>query len=560
MEAKEQDRYRIKQKLGQGGMAIVYLAFDKLRGHDVALKVLPRHFLHDPTFQHRFQLEAKTMMMLEHHAIVPVYDIGQRGEQPYISMRLMKGGSLAERIDRTPLSLKEINLIVQRICSALNKAHGQKIVHRDIKPANILFDEDDYAYLSDFGVVRLIENTHTVTFVGTPQYMAPEQAHGYPVDAQTDIYQMGVVLFQMLTGRIPFQAPTPPALLHQHVYAPIPSVCQLNSKLTENYEAIVKQAMAKKKTDRFETASDLANTLDSAIIRSTLGSPLLNLPDNKNSVSENSASQEKETNKAKISLSNLPSWATLLILLFGGLVFLFWATSRFDIGVDTPMLTVLEASTLQPLPSSTITPIVVPSETVVIISTQLDSVGVGTAQTFIFESSETRTITPTASLVTSPSLTPTSSSTWTTTPTFTPTPSSTSTATQTSSSTPSATITQETVQEATSLPTLAPIKITDLPSGELQNPITFAWDGSPNLSYRVVLRHQDQGHIHFSDWMQAFIWEYEIPGDQFGPWEWYVEANNSAISDTGEFWFNPFPNSGGSSPNPTSAPPPSPED
>jgi serine/threonine-protein kinase len=200
-------RYEIKNELGRGGMATVYHAHDPHFKRDVALKVLPREFLHDPTFRARFEREAQTIAQLEHPAIVPVYDFGEETGQPYIVMRYMSGGSLADRLRRESLATSEAARIVTRLAPALDEAHSQGIVHRDLKPANILFDQRGDPYISDFGIAKLSQDSATFTgsaIVGTPAYMSPEQARGEKdLDGRSDIYALGVILFEMLTGKRP---------------------------------------------------------------------------------------------------------------------------------------------------------------------------------------------------------------------------------------------------------------------------------------------------------------------------------------------------------------------
>jgi serine/threonine-protein kinase len=208
-------RYEIKAQLGQGGMATVYHAFDPRFERDVAIKVLPREFLHDATFISRFEREAKTIAALEHSSIVPVHDYGEHEGQPYLVMRYMPGGSLADRIQPGPLSLEDVAAIFGRVASALDAAHAKGIVHRDVKPSNILFDAYNEAFLSDFGIVKLTEATAQLTgagFIGTPAYMAPEMARPGGVTPLIDTYALGVTLFQALTGKLPFEAD--PAFAH----------------------------------------------------------------------------------------------------------------------------------------------------------------------------------------------------------------------------------------------------------------------------------------------------------------------------------------------------------
>jgi serine/threonine protein kinase len=242
-------------------MAIVYLAHDPIFNRDVALKVLPAQFTDDPIFHARFETEARVITQLEHNTIVPVYDFGEEDGWPYLVMRLMKGGSLTERLEHGPLSLAETTAIMQRICAAVDRAHAGNIIHRDIKPANVLFDEDGASYLADFGIARLAEHTGTVSYRGTPTSMAPEQWGEGPLDARTDVYQLGVMLFEMLIGHRPFEGDSPAALMRKHLDEPVPSMLSLNSELPPACDAVLARAMAKDPTRRFATAGELASAL-----------------------------------------------------------------------------------------------------------------------------------------------------------------------------------------------------------------------------------------------------------------------------------------------------------
>ncbi len=263
-------RYEIKKELARGGMATVYIAYDPVTKRNVAVKVLPPQFTHDPKFYDRFQIEVATLALLEHAAIVPVYDYGEDHEFPYLVMRLMLGGTLAARIDGAPLPLAEALTITRRICAALDKAHGKGIIHRDIKPSNILFDEDGYAYLGDFGIVKIAEATRTTQMIGTPEYMAPEQIEDQPLDRRTDVYQMGIVLFEMLTGRQLYTAESPIALLFKHVQAPIPALQEFNPYLPASCQDVINKALAKNPQERFATAGALASALKQAVLQPDL--------------------------------------------------------------------------------------------------------------------------------------------------------------------------------------------------------------------------------------------------------------------------------------------------
>ncbi len=262
-------RYEIKSELGRGGMANVYRGYDPRFKREVAIKLLPHEFLRDPNFRARFEREAEVIAALEHPAIVPVHDYGEDAEagQPYIVMRLMTGGSLAERLERGPLALTETARIFSRLAPALDRAHARGIIHRDLKPANILFDDDDNPYISDFGIAKLTEGGSTFTgsgVVGTPAYMSPEQARGEKhIDGRSDIYALGAIVFQMLTGKFPYEADTPMGIIVKHITDPVPHILDANAELPSGCEDLIQKAMAKKPADRFPKAVDMSGTLDS---------------------------------------------------------------------------------------------------------------------------------------------------------------------------------------------------------------------------------------------------------------------------------------------------------
>ncbi|HRQ36832.1 MAG TPA: protein kinase [Chloroflexota bacterium] len=263
-------RYEIKEQLGRGGFASVFRAYDPRFKRDVAVKVLPRELLlDDPQFRARFEREAETIAALEHPAIVPVYDFGEENGQPYLVMRLMAGGSLAERIAQGPLPTAEAAHILRRIGSALDRAHEKGIIHRDLKPGNILFDQYGEAYLADFGIVRLTQAGGTLTatggMVGTPAYMSPEQIRGSQLDGRTDIYALGIIVFEMLTGKKPYDADTPAMMLVKQITEPMPRVLEVNPDLPPGCEYVITRATAKEADGRFAKAGEMADTLASAL-------------------------------------------------------------------------------------------------------------------------------------------------------------------------------------------------------------------------------------------------------------------------------------------------------
>lgn len=258
--------YEVKSELGRGGMATVYLAYDPRFEREVAVKVLPRELLHaDPQFRLRFEREAKIIAQLEHSAIVPVYDVGEADGQPYFVMRYMNGGSLSERIKAGNMTVEEAARILSIVAPGLDEAHSKGIIHRDIKPSNILFDRRNNPYISDFGIAKLTQaqagNVTGSAIIGTPAYMAPEQAQGDAVDGRADIYALGIILYEMLTGRQPYEADTPMAVAIKHITDPVPQILLANPKLPQGMDTIIQKAMAKNRTDRFSTTVDLTNAL-----------------------------------------------------------------------------------------------------------------------------------------------------------------------------------------------------------------------------------------------------------------------------------------------------------
>lgn len=260
-------RYEIKAELGRGGMATVYRAYDPSFDREVAIKVLPREFLHDPQFRDRFQREIKTIARLEHPAIVPVYDVGEEDGMPFFVMRYMSGGSLSDWIRRERFSLEHTAHIIEKIAQALTYAHGRGIIHRDLKPDNILFDDNGEPFISDFGVAKFNEAATNITgsgIIGTPAYMSPEQARDEPVDHRTDIYALGVIVYQMLSGRQPFDADTPMGVVVKHITQPIPEILKVTPDLPESTDTVIKTAMAKDKQNRYASATELTRALNLA--------------------------------------------------------------------------------------------------------------------------------------------------------------------------------------------------------------------------------------------------------------------------------------------------------
>ncbi len=262
-------QYEILEEIGRGGMATVYRARQLSINRVVAVKVLPRNLLHDPGFFERFEREVDVVAHLEHPHILPIYDYGKADGVPYIAMRYLAGGSLAQWVRRGLPRLEELDRPLTQVAQALDYAHQQGVIHRDIKPGNIMLDENGNAYLSDFGIARVLGSNLTGSaIIGTPAYMSPEQAHGLPLDARSDIYALGIVLFEMITGREPYQAETPMALLLKHINEPIPPISQFRQGVPPAVEAVIGRATAKDPNTRYASAGEMAHDFSEAL-RST---------------------------------------------------------------------------------------------------------------------------------------------------------------------------------------------------------------------------------------------------------------------------------------------------
>ncbi len=262
-------RYKIVSELGRGGMATVYHATDPSFERDVAIKVLPQAFLHDPHFRARFEREAKMIAALEHAAIVPVYDFGEDNGQPFIVMRMMSGGSLADKLKEGKFDVEEAAQVVTRVATALDAAHQKGIIHRDLKPGNILFDQYNNAFLSDFGIARLAAASATLTgsnILGTPAYMSPEQIQGdSDIDGRSDVYSLGVLFYQMLVGNTPYQATTPAKVMMMHILEPVPNLMNTLPEVSPAVEAWFEKVLAKEPDNRYATAGKMADALQSAL-------------------------------------------------------------------------------------------------------------------------------------------------------------------------------------------------------------------------------------------------------------------------------------------------------
>jgi tetratricopeptide (TPR) repeat protein len=265
--------YEILEEIGKGGMATVYRARQTSVDRDVAIKVIQRNLAHTFSAVQRFQREAKLIARLEHPHILPIYDFDGAHEPPYIVMRYLDGGTLRDVMSKGTLPHSEIVFVLRQVCAALDYAHRQGIIHRDIKPSNILIDREGNAFVNDLGIARLLENdplggdlTETNMVMGTPEYMSPQQAMDDPdLDHRTDIYALGVMLFEMLTGRLPYRAASNMKVVSMHIMNPIPSAREINGMLPELVDEVIRTAMAKEPRDRYATAIEFGQAAAAAL-------------------------------------------------------------------------------------------------------------------------------------------------------------------------------------------------------------------------------------------------------------------------------------------------------
>ncbi len=267
---KQLGQYQLVAPLGEGGMAVVYKAYQPSMERYVALKILPRQYAADPTFLQRFQQEARIIASLEHPGILPVYDYGQADGYTYIVMRFVQGHTLADLLQGEPLPLDQIAEIIGRIAAALDYAHTRGVVHRDVKPSNVLMDQHGNLLLTDFGVAKMLLASARLTasgaFIGTPTYASPEQCLGIQdIDRRSDVYSLGAILYEMATGRPPFHAETPMAIVIKHIHDPLPLPRSLNPALPESVERVILKALAKQPEARHQTAGEMAKALEAAI-------------------------------------------------------------------------------------------------------------------------------------------------------------------------------------------------------------------------------------------------------------------------------------------------------
>src|SRR5215211_5151742 len=263
--------YELHEQIGEGGYGVVYRAYQPLIGRDVAVKIILPQYANHPDFIRRFEWEAQLVARLEHPYIVPLYDYWRDPDGAFLVMRWLRGGNLHTLLHDRPLPTALLGQLIEQVGGALASAHRRGVVHRDLKPANILLDEEGNAYLADFGIAKdMVKRvspyqTDASTVIGSPAYISPEQVRSEPITPQTDIYSLGVMLYEILTGQLPFHAPTPIALMFMHMNEPVPTVRAHRPDLSDAVNMVIQKATAKRPSDRYSDVSMLIQELRQAL-------------------------------------------------------------------------------------------------------------------------------------------------------------------------------------------------------------------------------------------------------------------------------------------------------
>jgi tRNA A-37 threonylcarbamoyl transferase component Bud32 len=356
------DRYKIIGEIGRGGMAIVYRAIDSMLDRNVAIKIIMPEYADKEKLLKRFSREAKSLAKLSHSNIVKVLDYGEYEGSPYLVMEYIPGGTLSSMLGK-PMNYAEAAALLAPVARALNYAHQQKVVHRDIKPGNILINESGQALLSDFGILKLLDAeetqglTGTGKIVGTPSYMSPEQIRGLQIDGRADIYSLGIVFFEMITGRKPYIANTPIELSLKHLNESIPRARQFVRDLPTGAEQVFLKAMAKKPEERYQSMAAFADDLEK------LGGKLSVATNKQPVVSVTGEKKGSDENKPKVLKQPLVILVSMLAIIGFGGFFIFRPENGTNLApaiAASPTMEILPTETLiEPSPMVTFTPEVV---------------------------------------------------------------------------------------------------------------------------------------------------------------------------------------------------------
>ncbi|HET9221028.1 MAG TPA: serine/threonine-protein kinase, partial [Roseiflexaceae bacterium] len=252
--------YELRAQIGVGGYGVVYRAVQPSVGREVAVKIILPQYANHPDFIRRFEAEAQLVARLEHPHIVPLYDYWRQPDSAFLVMRYIRGGSLHDRLTGQPWSPQAVTGLLDQLGAALTIAHRHGVIHRDLKPANILLDEDDNAYLADFGIAKDLgapgetgvpATTQTGAVVGSPAYISPEQIKAEAITPQTDIYSLGIMLYEILTGALPFEGPTPVVVMFKHVHEQLPRLQAHRPDLPDSLNTVIQRATAKHPDQRY---------------------------------------------------------------------------------------------------------------------------------------------------------------------------------------------------------------------------------------------------------------------------------------------------------------------
>ena len=261
-------RYEVEKLVGSGGMSNVFRAHDRMLERTVALKILHEQYTRDADYVERFRREARSVAQLTHPNIVTVIDRGEQDGRQFIVFEYVEGDNLKDLVNRGPLPVRDAIQLALQVARALAFAHVRGLVHRDVKPQNVLLNDDGQAKVTDFGIARSLDVdgvTQTGTVLGTSDYIAPEQARGQKVNPKTDIYSLGVVLYELLTGQVPFAGDNFVAVAMRHVNEPAPSVLERRSDVPVRLDLVIQRAMAKDPADRFESMAELVTELEACL-------------------------------------------------------------------------------------------------------------------------------------------------------------------------------------------------------------------------------------------------------------------------------------------------------